>query len=185
MIELRKVMPVDVSAVGTVLVGGVVEMDEFKRDLSAAGIAEVDERGRRVDFHALRHTLATNLNRAGVAPRVAQEIMRHSELSLTMRTYTDAGALPTMDGVNALPRWGWSSSCEAAIATGTDGREVVLQSGSEKAVQQGPRVSITGKSARTVKPGDRSVKSVQSPRLSSGVRDAEVMRPVGLEPTTR
>jgi hypothetical protein len=34
-------------------------MDRFRKDLEAAEIPYVDEQGRRADFHALRHTLAT------------------------------------------------------------------------------------------------------------------------------
>jgi len=89
-------------------------METYWADLAAAGIAEKDERGRRADFHALRHTVATNLNRAGVPPAVAMAVMRHSELRLTMKTYTDAGALPTLDAVNALPRWSRKASRKSA-----------------------------------------------------------------------
>jgi len=59
--------------------------------LKAAGIDFVNATGHRADFHSLRHTLATNLARAGTAPRVAMEIMRHSDMRLTAKTYTDAG----------------------------------------------------------------------------------------------
>jgi hypothetical protein len=54
----------------------------------------VDEHGRHLDFHALRHTFATMLARAGVSPRVAMELMRHSDMRLTAKTYTDAMSLP-------------------------------------------------------------------------------------------
>ena len=62
--------------------------------------------GHRADFHSLRHTLATNLARAGTAPRVAMEIMRHSDMRLTAKTYTDAGLLPVADAVLKLPYLG-------------------------------------------------------------------------------
>jgi len=60
-------------------------------------------RGKRADFHSLRYTLATNLALAGTPPRVAMEIMRHSDMRLTARTYTDAGLLPVWDKVANLP----------------------------------------------------------------------------------
>jgi integrase len=63
-------------------------------DLAACGIKGVDEHGRHLDFHALRHTFATMLARAGVSPRVAMELMRHSDMRLTAKTYTDAMSLP-------------------------------------------------------------------------------------------
>ena len=48
----------------------------LKRNLEAAGIPYQDKAGRFLDFHSLRHTFGTNLARAGVAPKVAQELMR-------------------------------------------------------------------------------------------------------------
>jgi hypothetical protein len=75
----------------------------FKRDAQAAGISLVDAQGRRADFHALRHTHATRLNRANVPPRIAMELMRHSDLRLTMKTYTDAGSLPMASELGKLP----------------------------------------------------------------------------------
>ena len=63
----------------------------------------MDELGRRVDFHALRYTFATMLNRAGVTPRAAMELMRHSDMRLTTKTYTDATALPLFDEMEKLP----------------------------------------------------------------------------------
>jgi integrase len=78
-------------------------MDEFRDDLKAANILFINPAGLRADFHSLRHTLATNLARAGTAPRVAMEIMRHSDMRLTAKTYTDAGLLPVADAVLKLP----------------------------------------------------------------------------------
>ena len=76
---------------------------KLRRDLAVAGIPVVDERGRRIDVHALRTTFGTMLSVAGVAPRVAMELMRHSDLKLTMRIYTDAGQLPLAEDVQRLP----------------------------------------------------------------------------------
>ncbi len=78
-------------------------MVTFKADLKAAKIEFINEQNQRADFHSLRHTLATNLARAGTSPRVAMEIMRHSDIKLTTKTYTDAGLLPVSDAVINLP----------------------------------------------------------------------------------
>ena len=84
----------------------------FKRDLLAAGIATQDaedgaivardEEGREVDFHCLRVTFCTRLSAAGVHPRVAMELARHSRLDLTMRTYTDPVLLNTRAAIESL-----------------------------------------------------------------------------------
>jgi len=98
----------------------------LNRDLKAAGIPKTDERGRAVDVHAMRMTLATMLNRAGVAPRTAQEIMRHSDIRLTMATYTDAKLLNVSGALDSLPKLSPNNlpdrTREAMRATGTDGK---------------------------------------------------------------
>lgn len=74
----------------------------MNRDLKAAGIEKkVDD--CVVHVHALRHSFGTHLSMAGVAPRVAQKAMRHSNIALTMGTYTDARLLDTAEAVEALP----------------------------------------------------------------------------------
>lgn len=74
----------------------------LNRDLKSAGIAKkLDD--CVVHIHALRHSFGTHLSIAGVAPRVAQAAMRHSNISLTMGTYTDARLLDTAQAVESLP----------------------------------------------------------------------------------
>jgi integrase len=84
--------------------GSIPTMDEFREDLAAAGIAEQDERGRTVVLHSLRHSLATMLAQSKVPPAVAQRIMRHSDIRLTLQWYTDEGLLPTAAAMTMLPR---------------------------------------------------------------------------------
>ncbi|MGF1451816.1 MAG: tyrosine-type recombinase/integrase [Opitutales bacterium] len=79
-------------------------------DLAKAGIERVDGLGRKLDFHALRYTFATNLARSGAAQRLAQELMRHSDPKLTAKVYTDAKLLPTFETVEQLP---WMAAAEA------------------------------------------------------------------------
>ena len=57
-------------------------------DMTAANLEYEDDRGRVADFHALRHTFISNLARAGVHPRNAQALARHSTIDLTMHVYT-------------------------------------------------------------------------------------------------
>jgi integrase len=76
---------------------------QFDADLKAAGIPKRDERGRTLDVHALRTTYATWLSMSGVAPRSAQAAMRHSDIRLTMQTYTDPKLLEIRKAVEALP----------------------------------------------------------------------------------
>lgn len=62
-------------------------------NLVAAKLDGEDDQGRILDFHSLRVTFITRLSAAGVHPRTAQALARHSKLELTMRTYTDVRLL--------------------------------------------------------------------------------------------
>ena len=75
----------------------------FDKDLEAAGIAKKDEWGRTVDLHSLRHTFGTLLAQSGVAPRTAQELMRHSDIRLTTNIYQHLALADTAPAVNRLP----------------------------------------------------------------------------------
>jgi hypothetical protein len=72
------------------------------RDLKMAGIPKRDARGRTLDVHALRTTFGTLPSVGGVAPRTAQSAMRHSDLKLTMNTYTDPKLLDVAGAIYAL-----------------------------------------------------------------------------------
>jgi integrase len=55
--------------------------------LAAAGVP-------RITFHGLRHTSATLLLKAGVAPHVVQQRLGHKRIEITLGIY--AHALPSM-----------------------------------------------------------------------------------------
>ena len=55
------------------------------------------------EFHANRHTFITNLCRAGVAPKVAQSLARHSTITLTMDVYSHTDSGERADTVRSLP----------------------------------------------------------------------------------
>ena len=96
------------------------------RDLRMAGIAKRDERGRTLDVHALRGTFATLLSKGGVAPRTAQAAMRHSDIALTMQTYTDPKLLDVQGALDSLPMLPLDGKLnpdrQTLNATGTDAR---------------------------------------------------------------
>jgi excisionase family DNA binding protein len=76
----------------------------IRQDLAAAGIPYADEAGRVYDFHALRHQFISDLARAGVAPRVAQELARHSTITLTMNVYSHIELHDQRAALEKLPR---------------------------------------------------------------------------------
>jgi integrase len=81
----------------------VPTMEQHRRYLKAAGVAWKDGDGRRADVHALRHTYGTLLSKSGASPREAMELMRHTDLKLTMKVYTDARAFDLAGAVERLP----------------------------------------------------------------------------------
>jgi len=75
----------------------------LKPDLKLADIEYKTEEGF-ADFHSLRHTCGTMLTAAGVHPKTVQEIMRHSDINLTMGTYTHLQDSDKTDAINKLPK---------------------------------------------------------------------------------
>jgi hypothetical protein len=69
-------------------------------------IVAEDAEGRVIDLHAMRTTLGTNLARSGVAPQIAQRIMRHGDYRTTLRHYTVLGLTDTAKAVADLPAIG-------------------------------------------------------------------------------
>ena len=116
-----------------------------RRYLAAAGIAWEDEQGRRADFHALRHTYGTLLSKAGVAPRVAMALMRHTDIKLTMNCYTDPRIFDLAGAVEKLPAMG--AVPQAAQATGTDGATGAAESQNNKSLPAGRSKSVSTQSA--------------------------------------
>ena len=100
--------------------------DMIKVDLAAANIPYVDGDGRYADFHSLRHTMGTWLAACGVHPKVAQIIMRHSDINLTMSRYTHIFRGQEAEAINKLPDLSFpSQEAQKSAATGTDGKSVL------------------------------------------------------------
>ena len=74
--------------------------------MTAADIEHADAHGRVVDSHALRHPFISNLARAGVHPRNAQAIARHSTTDLTMNVCTHVAIEGLPSDVENLPAMG-------------------------------------------------------------------------------
>lgn len=123
---LRSIRPPD-TAPFTPVFAHVPRVHTLQRDLQAAGIPFLDGRGRRLDFHSLRVTYGTNLTLSGALPRVVMELMRHSEMSLTMKLYTDAAQLPLAASVAKLASIDFPAVCpETCPDSGHNGAQAVV-----------------------------------------------------------
>jgi integrase/recombinase XerD len=97
-------------------------------DLKEAGIPYQDEAGRFFDFHALRHTAATRLQRHGVAPMVAREILGHASLDMT-GLYTHGNLSDMAAAVNGLDVK--PATAEPGKNTATDARTYMRTNSNE------------------------------------------------------
>ncbi len=82
-----------------------------------------DSAGRVADFHSLRHRFITELVKAGVHPKDAKELARHSTITLTMDRYAHVGLRDTAAALSKLKLGSPATSPESIglRATGTDG----------------------------------------------------------------
>ncbi|MBA3481977.1 MAG: tyrosine-type recombinase/integrase, partial [Pirellulales bacterium] len=126
-----------------------------------------DADGRVFDFHALRHQFITSLAAAGVHPKVAQTLARHSTIDLTMNRYTHllhtdlAGALETVPGPSAAPE------NQSARATGTDGRrDPCCTNVCATSADKGSQMSLRGNLGKKPQARAKRSESVAGPRLA-------------------
>ncbi len=135
----------------------------LNRDLAAAGIPKVDERGRTVDVHAMRGTFASHLAAAGVPPVTLRTLMRHARIETTLKHYTDSALLDLGGAVEMLP-------VVSAGTTGTDGvaPDVALAPGQSRQNQSvsGIQRSGGGAAKKTV----TSAKKQKPPQNRSSAR---------------
>jgi integrase len=106
---------------GDKVFAAVPTIEEHREYLTAAGIDWTDSEGRRADIHALRHTYGTLLSKSGATPRETMELMRHTDMRLTMKVYTDPRIFNLTSAVEKLPLPNAAKDAEGK-ATGTDGQ---------------------------------------------------------------
>src|SRR5439155_10574983 len=109
--------------------GLIPRMPRFRADLESAGIAYMDAKGEYADFHSFRKTFGTMLTLSGVGQRTVMELMRHSDMRLTAKTYTDANMLPISDAMVSLMKFA--------------AKKADSQIDSQKLVPDSPSVSAT------------------------------------------
>lgn len=75
----------------------------FNRVINRARIPRIDTEGGKIDIHALRHTFASRLCRAGVGLVHAQNLLGHSDPRLTAAIYTHLDVEDLRRAVQSLP----------------------------------------------------------------------------------
>ncbi len=77
--------------------------DELQQRTESCFLKPVNANGEVADFHALRHTFITMLASSEVHPKVAQQLARHSTITLTMDRYSHARLVDLNTAVESLP----------------------------------------------------------------------------------
>lgn len=116
---LRAIMP-DSMKPGQCVFAGLLPckgLGFLRADLAAAGIAERDAQGHRIDFHALRHTACTWAGEQGHSGPLLQSFTGHADLAQVSR-YTHDQHLPTLALVEGLPRFDTLIDTPALVASG-------------------------------------------------------------------
>jgi integrase len=113
---LREMRPAHATPTTSVFFGRFPTYESLRADLERAGIPHTDELGRVVHFHAFRKTWQTLGVRYGINQRAAQEVLGHSDPSLTARAYTDVAALALHSEIAKLP---WISGSKKSTQIGT------------------------------------------------------------------
>jgi len=96
----------------------VPDLKTVKKDWERAKVAFTDEGGRRLDFHAFRHTFSTNLDRTGCSRATRKKLERHAHEDVT-DGYGHAELAEMLAGLKRLPAPDAPRE-QAAVRAGTD-----------------------------------------------------------------
>lgn len=128
---LRKHIPVT-AARSDKLFAFLPRIQTFHRDLDAAGIARMDEQGRRLDLHALRTTFATRLLRQGVPTAIAKHLTRHKTAAVLDKHYNATDFKDALGAIGCLPAL---EMAEAGLTAADEPAVLRFPTAAERAVQ--------------------------------------------------
>lgn len=91
--------------------------------LKRANVERYDERGRPAGTHSFRKGGATTMAEAGVHPQTAQHLLGHSDIRLTMKSYTKMGFRHQVEAVKNLGsvKPVGASTCEEILRKSSSG----------------------------------------------------------------
>jgi len=102
--KTHKMMRLDLASARNAWIDeGVTKQDQAKREQSDF-LFYRSHAGLYADFHSCRHLFITSLERAGVSPKMAQTLARHSDIRLTLGVYTHVELQDQTAAIEALGR---------------------------------------------------------------------------------
>ena len=137
---------------------------ERERREASEFLKRFDAEGRQLDLHGLRTTLGTHLAQNKVAPQVAQRIMRHSDMKVTLTHYTDLRLSDEAAALGTLPTIGTPKvEDEALAATGTEDQAATDSARSACAARTRPGMSSDGTDRQDANREVRTCRDAQLP----------------------
>jgi len=113
---------VDLAAARAAWIAAAKAPAERKKREGTDFLKDVDEAGRVIDMHGLRHTFGSHLTAAGVNIKTIQTLMRHSTITLTMDRYGHTFAGDESAAIAKLPSFNLPAESEGEVADGTKGK---------------------------------------------------------------
>ena len=113
--------------------------DERARRESSDFLRYKNSRGEFADFHSLRHRFVTELVNAGVMPKEAKELARHSTITLTMDRYAHATLEGTAAALGRLAAPGAGPRVAPGVADPAHGCRPVTMPDEVSVAQAAPR----------------------------------------------
>lgn len=118
--SVSKMLRADLRRARRLWIRTVEGREERRKQWESGFLTYRDDAGRVLDFHAFRHTFITYLALGGVHPKTAQQLARHSTITLTMDRYTHTNRTADAAALDALPDLSVSKpQPEILRATGT------------------------------------------------------------------
>ena len=139
--------------------------EKLRRRIRSDFLSSLDAQGRRVDFHALRHTFVSNLSAARVHPKTTQALARHSTITLTMDRYTHLDSAGHWEALDALPDLDAPAApreAEALRMTGTDDVPTMDQKWTFSGSQKGTSCHSVARSGNDSNARSREMKSPEN-----------------------
>ena len=145
-----------------------------------------DRDGRFADFHSFRHRFVTELVRAGVAPKDAKELARHSTITLTMDHYSHVGVKDTATAVGKLtmPTTRPDPGPSTLKATGTDGGCTTYVPADVPTAGNGRLRLRTGKDVSGLEGNVNALENQGIEGVQGQLKTCEEVCPTGVEPVT-
>jgi integrase len=152
--------------------------DERERRTASDFLLYRDREGRVADFHALRHTFVTNLVNAGVAPKDAKELARHSTITFTMDHYAHVGVRDTAAALSKLRLPTHTNARESSSGAATGAATGAADSDDEQGSAETNGETVSGVV------NSEPPESLGEEQFRGRVRSGEEVCPTGVEPVT-